>query len=51
MGAEVPSGAPVRDPLPDDLRVPPKASSSVTPAGAPPFDPSTSASWGPTSGA
>ena len=50
VGAEVLSRAPDRDPLPDDLRVPPEASSSASPAGALPFDPSTSVSQGPTSG-
>ena len=50
-GAEVLSGAPDRAPLPDDLRVPPEASSSASPVGAPPFDPSTFISRGPTSSA
>ena len=50
-GAEVISGAPDRAPLPGDLRVLPKASSSASPAGVLPFDSSTSASPGPTSGA
>ena len=50
-GAKVLYGAPGRAPLPADLRVPPEASSSALPVGAPPFDPSTSVSWGPTSGA
>ena len=50
-GIEVLSGAPDRAPLPDDLRVPPEASSSTSPTGAPPFDPSTSVSRGPTLGA
>ena len=50
-GAEVLSRAPDRAPLPDDLRVPPKASSSALPAGALPFDHPTSVSRGPTSGA
>ena len=49
--AEVFSRALDRAPLPDDLRVPPEASSSALPVGAPPFDPSTSVSQGPTSGA
>ena len=35
--------------LPGDSRVPSGASSSASPAGAPPFDSSTSASQGPTS--
>ena len=48
--AEVFSGAPDRAPLPGDSRVPLGASSSASPAGAQPFDSSTSASWGPTSG-
>ena len=47
VGAEV---FPDRAPLPGDSRVPPGASSSASPAGAPPFDSSTSASQGPTSG-
>ena len=50
-GTEMLSGAPDRAPLPDDLRVPPKASSSALPVGAPPFDPSIFVSRGPTSGA
>ena len=50
-GAEVLSGAPNCAPLSDDLRVPPEASSSASPTGALPFDPFTSASRGPTSGA
>ena len=50
VGAEVFSGAPDRAPLPDDSRVPPGASPSASPTGAPPFDSFTSASWGPTSG-
>ena len=41
---------PDRAPLPGDSRVPPGASSSASPAGAPPFDSSPSASQGPTSG-
>ena len=49
-GAEVFSRAPDRAPLPGDLRVPPGASSSASPVGAPPFVSSTSASRGPTSG-
>ena len=49
-GVEVFSGAPDHSPLPGDPRVPPEASPSASPAGAPPFDSSTSASWGPTSG-
>ena len=40
-------GAPVRAPLPGDSRVPLGASSSASPAGAPPFDSSTSAKPGP----
>ena len=48
---EVLLGAPDRAPLPDDLWVPPEASSSTSPVRALPFDPSTSVSWGPTSGA
>ena len=50
-GVEVLSGAPDHAPLTDDLRVPPGASSSASPVMALPFDPSTSASRGPTSGA
>ena len=49
-GAEVFSGAPDRAPLPSDPRVPPGASPSASLAGALPFDSSTSASQGPTSG-
>ena len=48
--AEVFSGAPDRAPVPGDPRVPPGASPSTSPAGAPPFDSSTPASRGPTSG-
>ena len=48
-GPKVLHGASDRAPLPGDLRVPPGASSSTSPAGAPPFDPSTSAIRGPTS--
>ena len=33
-------------PLPDDLQVPPEASSSALPIGAPPLDPSISVSRG-----
>ena len=51
MDIEVLSGAPDRAPLPDDLRVPPEASSSALPTGALPFDPSMSVSQGPTSSA
>ena len=51
MGAKVLSGAPDRVPLPDDFRVPLEPRSSALPTGAPPFDPSTSVSRGPTSGA
>ena len=47
-GAKVLYGALDCAPLPDDLRVPPEASSYALPAGAPPFDPSTSVSRGPT---
>ena len=50
-GVEVLSGATDRAPLPDDLRVPPEAISFASPIGAPPFDPYTSVSWGPTSDA
>ena len=50
-GAKVLSGALDRAPLPDDLWVPPEASSSASPAGALPFNPSTSINRGPTSGA
>ena len=46
---EVLSGAPDRAPLPDDLRVPSKASFSTLPAEAPPLDPSISVSRGLTS--
>ena len=49
MGVEVFSGAPNRDPVPGDPRVPPRASPSASPTGALPFDSSTSASQGPTS--
>ena len=49
-GAEVFSGAPDRASVPDDPQVPPGASSFASPAGAPPFDSSTSASQGLTSG-
>ena len=49
--AEVLSRPPDRAPLPDDLRVPPEASSSALPAEARPFDPSIFVSRGPTSGA
>ena len=45
------SGALDHAPLPGDPWVPPEASSSTSPAGAPPFDSFTSASRGPTSGA
>ena len=51
--AKVDAGAkvfPYRAPLLGDSRVPPGASSSASPAWAPPFDSSTSASRGPTSG-
>ena len=50
VGVEVYSGVLDRAPLPGDSRVPPRASSFASPAGAPPFDSSTSASRGPTSG-
>ena len=40
------SGAPNRAPLPDDLRVPPEASSFALPVGAVPFDPPISVNWG-----
>ena len=50
MGAEVFSRAPDRAPLPGDSRVPPEASSSASPAGAPLFYSSISASRGPTVG-
>ena len=49
-GAKVFLGAPDCAPLPGDSRVPLGASPSASPAGAPPFDSSTSASRGPTSG-
>ena len=49
-GTEVFSRAPDRAPLPDDPWVPSGASPSTSPAGAPPFDSSTSSSRGPTSG-
>ena len=48
-GVEVFLGAPDRAPLPGDSRVPPRSSSSASPAGAPLFDSSTSTSRGPTS--
>ena len=38
-GAEVLSGALDRAPLPNDLQVPPEASSPALPTGALPFDP------------
>ena len=44
------SGAPDRAPLPGDSRVPPGARPSASPAGASPFNSSTSASRGPTLG-
>ena len=50
-GVEVLSRAPDHAPLPADLRVPPEASSSALPIGAPPFDPSASVNRGPTSSA
>ena len=49
-GAKVFSGAPDRTPLLGDSRVPLGASPSASPARAPPFDSSTFASRGPTSG-
>ena len=49
-GAEVFSGALNHAPLPGDPRVPPGGSPSASPARALPFDSSTSASRGPTSG-
>ena len=49
-GAEVFSRAPDRAPLPGNPWVPPGASPSTSPAGVPPFDSSTSSSWGPTTG-
>ena len=45
------SGAPDRAPLPDDLRVPPEASSPALLAGALPFESPASVNRGPTSGA
>ena len=49
VSVEMFSGAPDRAPLPGDSRVPPGASSSASPAGAPLFYFSTSASRSPTS--
>ena len=49
-GAKVFSRAPDRAPVPGDPRVPPGASLSASPAGASPFDSSTSVSWGSMSG-
>ena len=49
VGAEVLSGAPDRVPLPDDFWVPLESSSSTLPIEAPPFDPFTFVSRGPTS--
>ena len=49
-GAKVLSGAPDRASLPDDLRVPPEASSFASPIGAPSFGPSASIGRGPASG-
>ena len=49
-GAEVFSGAPDCAPVPGDPRAPPRASPSASLVGAPPFDSSTSASRGLTSG-
>ena len=48
VGTKVFSGAPDYAPLPGDSRVPPEASSSASPVGAPPFYSSTSVSRGPT---
>ena len=48
--AEVVSGAPARAPLPGDLRVLREASSSTSPVEVSPFDSSTFASRGSTSG-
>ena len=50
VGAEVFSGAPDRAPLPGDPWVPLGASPSASPAGASPFDSSSSTSPGPMSG-
>ena len=50
MGAEVFSRALDLAPVSGDPRVPPGSSPSASPAGAPSFDSSTSASWGPMSG-
>ena len=50
-GIEVLSGALDRVPLPDDFWVPLESSSSTLPTGAPPFDPFTTVSRGPTSSA
>ena len=50
-GAEVLSGASDRDPFPDDLRIPLKASSLALPVGALPFNPPASMNRGPTLGA
>ena len=50
VGAEVFSRAPDRAPLLGDSQVPPGASSSTSPAGAPLFYSSTFASQGPTAG-
>ena len=44
------SGAPDHASVPGDPRVPPGASPFTSPIGAPPFDSSTFASRGPTSG-
>ena len=49
VGVEAFSGAPDCAPLPGDSRVPLGGSSSASPAGAPPFNSSTSVSRGPTS--
>ena len=50
-GVEVLSMAPDRAHLPDDLRVPPGASSPTLPTGALPFNPPASVNRGPTSSA
>ena len=47
MVVEVLLEAPDRAPLPDDLRVPPEASSSALPVGALPLDPSISPATAP----
>ena len=50
-GVEVLSRASNCAPLPDDLQVPPEASSPALPTGALPFDPSASVNRSPTSSA